>query len=322
MRQREECQFELWTECNSKCKFCYLSTANINTPNSIKLKQLDAVIKQIESPTLCEKFNKISFIGGEFFQGQLNDTKVKEKFMCLFDKVSVLLNSNKIDEVWMCATLTIGDQKDLFETVNKFKDKSKVWILTSYDTIGRFHTEKMKQDWLNNLRKVREAYPDIKINITSILTGDFIDKYMNGSLELFDIAKTFNTALFLKPTCPIDRDEKEKYTKEETNKIIPNFFPTRDQFISFLYKYRENESDFMYDKLFNMKYRSDYLFRFDDDEMHCSHRLKDSHQEVYDNSHSDSMINPCGHSTQYNIYVDSEECAVCDKEMIKEMVND
>ena len=87
MREREECQFELWTECNSRCKFCYLSTANIKTPDHIKLKQLDAIIEQVETPDLCEKFNKISFIGGEFFQGQLNNQKVKEKFMLLFDKV-------------------------------------------------------------------------------------------------------------------------------------------------------------------------------------------------------------------------------------------
>ena len=232
------------------------------------------------------------------------------------------LNEGKIDEVWICATLTIGDQADLFETINKFNDKSKVWILTSYDTVGRFHTDAMKQKWLSNLAKVRETYPDIKINITSILTGDFIDKYLNNTLDLFEISNKYNTAIFLKPTCPIDRDETKKYSKEETNKIIPNFFPTREQFISFLYQYRSNESDFMYDKLFNMKYRSDYLFRFDDDEMHCSHRLKDTHQEVYDKNATDSMVNECGHSTQYNIYLDSDECAVCDKEMIRNMVND
>jgi len=32
----------------------------------------------------------------------------------------------------------------LFETLDLIEEKQNVWILTSYDTIGRFHSEKMK----------------------------------------------------------------------------------------------------------------------------------------------------------------------------------
>ena len=39
---RQECQFEVWTECNSKCVFCYLSTNNIKT--------LDEIIELIYIP--------------------------------------------------------------------------------------------------------------------------------------------------------------------------------------------------------------------------------------------------------------------------------
>lgn len=320
--ERQECQFEVWSECNSKCVFCYLSTNNIKTLDEIKIRQMNEIIQKMKAPDFCEKFNKVAFIGGEFYQGQLANHEVKSKFMEMFDYVSSLLNEGKIDEVWTCATLTIGDQKDMYEVLKKFNDISKVWVLTSYDTIGRFHTPKMKQTWLDNMQKLRDTYKDIKINITSILTGDFIDKYLDDSLDLWDIANKYQASVFLKPACPIDRNEKSQYTKEETNQIIPNFFPTRDKFIEFLYKFRMNEPEFMYDKLFNMKYRSDYLFRFEEGEMHCSHRVKETQQEFYDKQIADNVVNTCGHSSQYQIYLDSDECAVCDKEMIKEMIND
>ena len=320
--KRSECQFELWMECNQKCVFCYNGKVNGKTPDDVKLRQLDKVISIISEDDFYNKYNKLAFIGGEFFQGQLSSQPVKEKFMHLFDIVSDALRQNKIDEVWICATLTIGNQKDLFETIEKFEDKSKVWILTSFDTVGRFHTEKMKQSWINNMKRLRETYPQIKINITSILTGDLIEKYISGTLDLFDIAKEYQAAVFLKPACPIDRDEQSQYTKEETNQIIPNFFPTREKFLEFLYLFRNNESDFMYDKLFNMQYRSDYLYRFEGDELHCSHRVKEKQQEFYDKYIADNSVNACGHSTQYQIYLDSDECAVCDKLAVKDMVGD
>lgn len=322
IENRQECQFEVWTECNSQCKFCYLSTANIRTPDEIKLKQMNEIIEKINDPTFCDKFNKIAFIGGEFFQGQLKNPEVKKTFMHMFDIVSSLLNENKIDEVWCCATLTIGDQEDMYEVLSKFNDLSKVWILTSYDTIGRFHTKAMKDKWISNVQNLRNTYKDIKINITTIITGDFIDKYLDGSLDLFDLAGQFDASVFLKHACPINRDAEYLYTKQETNKIIPNFFPTRNQFLSFLYKFKENENSLMYDKLFNMKYRSSYLFRFDEGKLMCSHRLKDTYQEVYEKYKKEHDYSPCGHSNQYQMYVDSDGCAVCDKEKIMGMFND
>ena len=72
----------------------------------------------------------------------------------------------KIDEVWISASMTIGNQEDLYDTLSLFDDLSKIWILTSYDTIGRFHSEKMKDKWIENLKKLRNFSKDVKINIT------------------------------------------------------------------------------------------------------------------------------------------------------------
>jgi hypothetical protein len=49
MDSRVQYQFELWEECNSRCKFCYLGKANNITPNDIKIKNLTTVLDKISN---------------------------------------------------------------------------------------------------------------------------------------------------------------------------------------------------------------------------------------------------------------------------------
>lgn len=314
-----QCQFELWEECNSRCKFCYLGNNNIHTEDSVKIQNIRNVIDKISDRGFLknDEIDCLAFIGGEFFQGQMDNPEVKSEFLRMMGIVNGYLEDGTINQVWISATLTIGDQKDMYDTLKCFKDLSKVWILTSYDTIGRFHTEKMKQDWLDNLARLREYSKDVKINITSILTGDFIDRYIDGTLDLYQISEKYDCAIFLKPTCSTNRLKEGTDNKEQTNEKIPNFFPTREKFLQFLMKYKAQEESFMYDKLFNMKFRSDYLYKYSNG-FKKSHRIKDKFQEDMD---GETDVLPCGHSSQYKIYVhDDKHCAVCDKEMIRKMV--
>ena len=62
--------------------------------------------------------------------------------MELMSKTAALINDGTISSTWISATLMIGQQADLYECLSLFKDLNKVWILTSYDTIGRFHSTK------------------------------------------------------------------------------------------------------------------------------------------------------------------------------------
>ena len=315
MDSRVQYQFELWEECNSRCKFCYLGKANSVTPVVVKIKNLATVLDKISNLELYQKVNCLAYIGGEFFQGQLKDQCVKQKFLELMQKTSWLLDRKYIDETWISATLSIGDQADLYEALNEFSDLSKVWILTSYDTLGRFHSEKMKNDWLANLQKLRQYSDKIKINITSILTGDFIQRYLDNTLDIQDIAEKYHCSMFWKPPCSIDRQDDIHKTKVEVNSILPNFFPTRKQFLEFLLKYKSTESEFLYDKLFNMKYRSDYLEKYTRG-FNVSHRLKAQSIEATDVG---CDILKCSHSSQYQIYIDSDACAICDKEKIRNL---
>ena len=165
----KQLQFELWQECNSKCTFCYLGRNNCGTPDGVKITNMNNAIKMLSNEKTFEEYDTIAFSGGEFFQGQLNTKEVKDKFMELMSLTANLLNKELIKHVWIYATLTIGDQKDLYETLDLFKDtKGDFWVLTSYDTLGRFHSQKMEDNWSYHMKHIHELYPNFKFNITKL----------------------------------------------------------------------------------------------------------------------------------------------------------
>lgn len=315
MTKKGQYQIELWEECNSKCSFCYLGNNNKKISVSQKLQNLNNAIDRISDNSLYEYIDCLGFIGGEFFQGQLCDEQVEKKFLELMAIANKKLIESKIHEVWISASLLIGNQKDLYQVLDVFRmNIDKIWILTSYDTIGRFHTNKQKLGWIQNICKLKNKYSTININITSIVTGDFIEQYLSKTLDLFDIASRYNCSCFLKPAAKIAGFIDDKIA---LNSIIPNFFPSRSKMLKFLIEFKMNEPSFMYDKLFNMSYRASYLELYGHRQK-FAHRIKDSYQEELDegNSISNSIL-PCGHSVQYQCYVDSDRCLICDKKLIQ-----
>lgn len=317
----KQLQFELWEECNSHCKFCYLGKENRCTPNRLKINACKNALKMISDMSFYPEYNTLAYLGGEFFQGQLNDKDVKEAFMTLMKKTAELLNAEIVEKVWIYATLTIGDQKDLYETLKLFENhKGELWILTSYDTIGRFHTKKMEDNWSYHMKKIHELYPEIKFNITTILSGDCIDKYLSGELSFKKMMEEYHTEFFFKQP-----STGGLHPAEFNEKVLPNFAPTRHKFLQFLRKFKAEESDLMWDKLFNIKYRADLLYRngnTDEQQMQENVRHKDSKVEVSLNFKSpETDTAKCGHLIAYTAYADSDGCVLCDKHMIEDLTN-
>lgn len=309
-------QFELWQECNSRCKYCYLGTGNRHTNTELKLKSLQNAYNKISDLSLYPKYDTISYLGGEFFQGQLDTQEVKASFMKLMDKTAWLLEHDYIKEVWIYATMTIGDQTDLYETLDKFNiGKGRFWILTSYDTIGRFHNQKMFETWDYHMKNIYEKYPNFQINITSIITGDLIDKYLSGELSFKKMTETYHNAWFFKQ-CGIP----DPFNKKTMNEYLPNFLPTRKKMIQFLIKFKNEESPVMWDKLFNIKYRADTLYRnFNDEDHQMVLNVRNKKSKVETNIEQEAITNKCGHLMNYATYLDCDGCVICDREMVNEM---
>ena len=61
----KQIQFELWQECNSQCKFCYLGKDNRYTPNELKLSAMQKALNKISDLSIYPEFDTIAFLGGE-----------------------------------------------------------------------------------------------------------------------------------------------------------------------------------------------------------------------------------------------------------------
>lgn len=342
LKEKKSLQFELWQECNSKCIMCYLGENNICTPDCLKLKAINDAYNFINDPEKIKDYNVLSYIGGEFFQGQLSNLEVKKAFLKLIKKTAELQISGQIKEFWLMCTLTIGNQNDLYDSLDVLKDIynkagkpeliEQVWIVTSYDTIGRFHTQKMKDNWSYHMNKIYSEYPGIKFNTCMILTQDLITKYLNNEFSFHDYQNIYHSGLFFKQPAPgatkIDNPnilvtsiEGRRLAKQIMEKKLPRFFPKRETFLKFLIKFRKDCPE-LYDHLFNVVYRADDLYRNMNDEedghrMQYNHRDKQTKNEITEGDLNQHLMNSCGHLLDYCAYIDSDNCMICDRDMIK-----
>lgn len=316
-------QFELWQECNNRCSFCYLGEGNKKTPDELKIKAMERVLHTIDDPSIYFEHNNLSYIGGEFFQGQLKNPAVKDLFMKIMHKTADLLKGGIIESTWLAATLIQQKQDDLWETLDIFKDiKPKgqhdgFWLTSSYDIFGRFHTPQAEQNWKDNMKKIHQLYPNVRFNVTMILTDKMVNAVNSGELNLKQFMEDYHTCLFFKQPSPGYYGIGQRDGVELCEKAIPGFFPKRDAFIEFLAKIHEDIPE-LYPKLFNIVYRADELYRNFNDEnrqMLLDKRNKYSKQEV-----EGKTTLPCGHLVEYAAYADSEECMICDKKALDEML--
>jgi hypothetical protein len=312
-------QYELWRECNCNCTYCTLGFDNHKTENELKLQSMQTAIDEMKNFEPNEH-QTVGFIGGEFFQGQLNTPEIKSKFMELIKVANDLLNNHIVKDLWLNASLLIGNQKDLYEAIDLIDDKTKLWILTSYDSIGRFHTPKMLETWQYHMKNIHNLYPEIKLNTTSILTGDFIEKYLNDNIDIKEFKATYHTNLFLKTT--VKPGHLSHLSKQEINDKIGNFFPTQERFQEFLFTFYMREGAEEYHNLFSNDLRADEVrknYNIDTKRNIKFIRDKQTLEETIDliDEHIDNLS--CGHSTIYQCYVDSDDCCICNKQEIGEL---
>ena len=337
--ERKSFQWQVWPYCNNKCKFCFLGEANSQYIKERQLTSLRDLGKAIDSLDFT-KYNNISLIGGEFFQGQLDDAETRDLFFSVIRKIFQLYVDKKIGSMWLTCTLTKGNQEHLYQLLDLAEEMkvlpvegygaSGIWLCTSWDPKGRFHTEEFKKNWEFHVKNIQTKYPWIKFNTTIILQKAFIDMYLRGKFSPKAFMKEYNTTLFYMQPClvgitdmMIEAEHSEKMSDADFAKKWLElkqafqekyeFFPKRRDFVKFLNKYYLEDRD-TFDKLFNIKYRSD--------EIHLNINSEDHDRVVSrskDGAAPEECFPPplkCGHVYNYAPYIDSNHCCICDKEMI------
>ena len=311
-------QYELWRECNNNCTWCYLGSEKFKTEDSLKIRNINHFIENVDRLMFNEEFNNVSLIGGEFFQGQMKNLEVKELFMKAIDKIIEYLSHNEKRSTWITVTLTTEKQPDLYEMLEKLSQSNNknIWLCTSYDTIGRFHTEQNKLNWENHMRNISKQFPMLKKNTCMILTQDLMEKYINDEMDFKLFKESFGTQLFLKPP-----DRGSLKNKEEMMNKIPNFFPKRETTLEFLVKLMNEDFELTHG-LMNVNLRADVTINnYNDGSRYDSQRNKNKINEYDNDSHEYELkeefnltleSNTCGHSTYYQCYEDSDDCILCD----------
>lgn len=336
---RKSFQWQVWPYCNNGCKFCFLGEANSQYIKERQHTSLNDLSKAIDALDFNE-YNNISLIGGEFFQGQLRDPETKKLFFNVIRKMFQLYADKKIGSIWLTCTLTIGDQKDLYELLELAKsmkvfpvegyDSSGLWLCTSWDADGRFNTKGSKENWEFHMKNIKEKYPWIKFNTTVILQKAFIDLYLKNGFKPKEFMEKYHTSIFYMQPCLVGITE--MMLKSENGETLEGqafsdhwlklkqdfqkkyeFFPKRKDFIRFLTKYSYEDRDtFM--KLFNIKYRSDEIHLNINTEEHdrVIKRVKDG--EGPEESFPPAMS--CGHVYNYAPYIDGNQCCICDRDAL------
>lgn len=225
-------QFELWKDCNNKCKFCFNNNATTSVQS--KIERLNFVADKIQD--IPKGITRIGFIGGEFFDGQLKDDRVLMKFISILNEV---LNNDKIEQVLITTSLIYKDYKWLSYVLHYLTHLEKLMICTSWDTKYRFHNVEAQIWWENNVSWLRQTYPQIKVHVEICPTQWHIEDVLNNKFNITKFEQYFDVQVDY-----TDLNSGFNYAdKYEFQKAVPGFFPKRETFLNFLQKvYSEGQA--------------------------------------------------------------------------------
>lgn len=311
-------QYELWQTCQNNCVFCFNKANAWKSDDEAKKLALEAVIEDLDKQVLLHSDLSIELIGGDFFQGQLSNPDVRDLFFKLIEKLKKLGDSNKIKQVVLFVTLTIGEQEELYKTLDILcSDNFEVWVSTSYDTKGRFDDKKL-ENWKKHM-SILSKMSTVHLNTTIILTQAFVESVLSGEFNFIDFQLTYNTTLFFKhPLIMLDEiakqdssfGQRERYisAKKDMLKRIPWFLPKREDTLKVMSKMAEIG---ILDRLMGLDYRADDLDAKFAEEGHWVKTIRNKDKNI---ESENEAKNPCGHLITYMCYSDSDKCLLCDKD--------
>lgn len=262
-------QIRLWNDCGNNCDFCSLGKKDITCLQD----------KKERINKLTEFFdNRIGLIGGEFFEGQL--------YGCEEEWLTMIKNL-RCKELFITANL-IYKPYLLEETI---KIRPDILLCTSYDSVGRFKKEKLKEDWLKRVNSMDNVFCTI-IPTQNMVEDDFIDK-IKCRINLCE------PHLGLEWYRNVDKREYHKHLIED-NKIFN--LPKRNDLLRWIFRHD--------DILLLMKnYKSNHF-----SSILCFDKENNLIPEYEDRFNDNNFIAECGHPYFSRCYADSDKCLMCDLE--------
>lgn len=224
-------QYELWKDCKNNCKYCF--NKNIK-PVRNKVSSLKYVLNSLREKNILPG-TSIGFIGGEFFDGQMGNPKVKELFYELIDLTMHKIDTNPPGRFLITASLMSNDSSDWFEFceyIHKYNLDENVLICTSWDAKYRFN-DTTKNNWEKTVSETQRRYPKLKFHVEMILTEYLLNGILDDTFSIRNFEEKWNCRVDLNiPYLPWFHERGED--KETFSKKLPLFFPKRRTFLRLL----------------------------------------------------------------------------------------
>ena len=298
-------QYSLWPNCNNNCKFCLRKNRDVWSKERL-FQEIKYVQQNLDYIDWKDKFaDGISLLGGEIYF--ITDKKLQEAYLELIDNIidKVLMVSSSPNCRYSTVTNGMYDPSFLFSVVDRIKSRmgnlDKVDINFSYDIKYRYPTEEKRALALKNIQLFRDRY-DYKVGVQTILTQYLIDDILNNKFDfrhfIEEDLKGCNFC-FLYPH-PIN-----------SGFTLDDFFFTRDSFLKFCLYLKHNFPQIWYN-VYSSTYMSG-IYKYTG--------LRDKTGDITQQpvlSDGKEEITECGHSVLYRCYSDSDECMLCDLQIIGE----
>lgn len=239
-------QFELWKECSQHCPFCF----NRGQKAVDKDKSFTYILDTLNH-TEPDSYDYFGLIGGEFFNGEM--VGYEELFKTTLNRM-VELNPKKI---FITTSLLFDIGLHLIPFLKDIQFKDKIVLCTSWDVKYRFHNQEQQALWAKNVLWLRNHFPELEVHVEMIITQHLIDAVLAKHIQ-FDLFKqVFKCSLdFIEPSSGLYFKG-----KEDCQKALPGFFPTKVSFIKFLNCIKR---DIDLQTFLAMDYRSNELHYYED----------------------------------------------------------
>ena len=299
-------QYGVWPNCTNNCDFCL----RLNRKPCTKKEQafwLRAIAENIKHVNWETDFPYgVSLLGGELFY--IHDEHLQSLFMDLIDTIIEYVLTPKTPQARF-STVTNGLYKPdfLYKVVDHIKDSvgiSRVDVNFSYDLKYRYKTEQARLLALNNILAFRDRY-NYKVGVQMILTQHLINLW---KAHLFDVNEFIEYTI---PGCSLAFLYPHPV---HTGKNLPDFQFNRADFLQFV-QYLKSANYEVYLNFINSTKNSG-TFKYTglrDKAVKDWQRIKVERPVLSDGK---EIIAPCGHSTLYRCYADSDKCILCDLQMM------
>ena len=279
--KKEFIQIRPWDDCINKCHFCFLGNrTSIKTPVQRKKNRLLKLADLVQD----KRVTRIGLIGGEFFEGQLKGCE--DEWLYLINAIQDVGS-----ELFITANL-IHKQYLLGETIEA--SKGNLLLCTSYDEIGRFHTQEHKDAWFQRINNVHNM--GANLFCTCIPTQEFYTSNVEFpewlGINLSDPYVSFDWLV------AVDKTHYREHLLED-NKYFN--LPKRKSAIAWMRKHPAIVKNYASYKATHAN--TVYGFNKEDEII----------SEVMDRHNSGEYSNPnCGHPCFCSCYADSDKCMMCD----------